>query len=91
MLKIVQSKQFEKDLFLAKRRGLELELLEKVVNLIASESPLDISYRDHKLSGKFEGLRECHIKPDWLLIYSVDKELVELLLLRTGSHSDLFS
>ena len=90
MLKIVSSNRFRKDLKLALRRGYKIELLEEVVNKLAKGIVLEPKYRDYELSGDFMGLRECHITPDWLLIYQiVDNELV-LYLSRTGTHSDLF-
>ena len=90
MFKIVSSNRFRKDLKLALRRGYKIELLEEVVNKLAEGMVLEPRYKDHELAGDFKGLRECHITPDWLLIYQVvDNELV-LYLSRTGTHSDLF-
>lgn len=90
MLNIVPSNQFRKDLKLAKKRGLRLESLSAVVNTLAAEQPLDIKYRDHNLTGNYRGFRECHIEPDWLLIYRIEENELELFLFRTGTHSDLF-
>lgn len=90
MLSIIPSNQFKKDLKLAKKRGLNLELLSVVVNTLATQQPLDMKYRDHNLSGNYRGFRECHIEPDWLLVYRVDDDELELFLFRTGTHSDLF-
>ena len=90
MLKIVSSNQFKKDLKLAKKRGLDLNRLSLVINTIAAQEPLHEKYRDHNLSGRYQGFRECHIEPDWLLIYRVEEDELELFLFRTGSHSDLF-
>jgi len=90
MYKIVVSKQFEKDFKLAKKRGLDLTRLETVVNLLASGKVLPKRYRDHSLSGDYRDFRECHIQPDWLLIYRIEKDELMLFLFRTGSHSDLF-
>ncbi len=73
-LRVVLSNRFKKDLKLTKRRGLDLEL----------------QYRDHDLGGNYAGFRECHIKPDWLLIYRIDENRLILFLTRTGSHADLF-
>ncbi len=90
MLEIVSSNRFKKDLKLAIRRGYKIELLEEVVNKLANSEILDEKYKDHELIGELKGLRECHITPDWLLIYQIiEKELV-LYLSRTGTHSDLF-
>ena len=88
MLKIVLSNRFKKDLKIAEKRGLDLSELEKVVVLLAKSVPLPEHYRDHALVGDYADFRECHIKPDWLLIYSKDDEELELFLFRTGSHSD---
>lgn len=90
MLKIVPSNKFKKDLKLAIKRGLNLELLREVVNTLAEQKPLDQKYRDHELSGNYSGFRECHIQPDWLLVYRVENNELELFLFRTGTHSDLF-
>jgi mRNA interferase YafQ len=79
-----------KDLKLALKRGYDLNELSKVVNLLANRKTLPINYKDHALSGDYSNFRECHIKPDWLLIYHIDDEELELFLLRTGTHSDLF-
>ncbi|MBY0585073.1 type II toxin-antitoxin system YafQ family toxin [Murdochiella sp. Marseille-P8839] len=90
MLKVVLSNRFKKDLKLAKRRGLDLRLLNDVVDLLAQEKAFPESNKDHALTGKYAAFRECHIKPDWLLIYRVEEEALALMLFRTGSHADLF-
>ena len=90
MLKIVPSNQFRRDLKLAKKRGLNINKLQEVVNKIATGQRLDDKNHDHNLGGEFQGFRECHIEPDWLLIYRVDKGDLVLFLLRTGTHADLF-
>ena len=90
MLKIVSSNQFRKDLKLAKKRGFNLEHLNTVVNTLAAQKPLDERNRDHYLTGNYRGFRECHIEPDWLLIYRIEEEELELFLFRNGTHSDLF-
>lgn len=74
------------------KRGLRAELLEEVLNFLVQEKELPAKYRDHQLatSKHFQGVRECHIQSDWLLVYKVDKSELILNLLRTGSHSDLF-
>lgn len=90
MLNIVPSNQFKKDLKLAKKRGLDLGLLTSVIDTLASQKPLDAKYHDHNLSGNYRSFRECHIEPDWLLVYRVDADQLELFLFRTGTHSDLF-
>ena len=90
MLEIVPSNQFRKDLKLARKRGLKIERLKEVVNILAEQKNLEDKYRDHGLSGEYKGFRECHIEPDWLLVYRIDEDVLELFLFRTGSHSDLF-
>ena len=90
MLEIVPSNQFKKDLKLAKKRGFKIEHLRDVVNMLASEQKLDEKYRDHGLTGNYNGFRECHVEPDWLLIYRISQDMLELFLFRTGTHSDLF-
>ncbi len=90
MLNIVPSNRFKKDLKLAIRRGYRIELLEEVVNQIAEGKALDEKYKDHLLTGDYGGFRECHITPDWLLVYQVRESELILFLSRTGTHSDLF-
>lgn len=90
MLDVVASNRFKKDLKLAVKRGYKMSLLEAVVDKLAAQEPLDEKYKDHLLSGDYDGFRECHITTDWLLVYQIrEKELV-LFLSRTGTHSDLF-
>lgn len=90
MLEIVSSNRFKKDLKLAIRRGYNIALLENVVNKLASQESLEPKYKDHELAGEFKGLRECHITPDWLLVYQIVENELVLFLSRTGTHSDLF-
>ena len=90
MLDVVLSTRFKKDLKLVKKRGYNLDLLDEVVTTLSRQELLDEKYRDHSLSGSYEGFRECHIQPDWLLIYRADEEELFLFLSRTGTHSDLF-
>ena len=75
---------------LAVKRGYDLDRLERVVSVLAREEALGEKYRDHALTGHYSGFRECHIQPDWLLIYRVQNETLILFLSRTGTHSDLF-
>ena len=90
MREVVLSNRFKRDLKRAVRRGCDITLLEKTVNILAEGRFLPESSRDHSLTGKWKGYRECHIEPDWLLIYkAVENELI-LLLMRTGTHADLF-
>lgn len=90
MIKIVPSNQFKKDLKSAKKRGYDMEHLQKVVHALANGENLDKKYRDHALAGDYSGFRECHVEPDWLLIYRIDQDVLELFLFRTETHSDLF-
>ena len=87
---IVPSCQFKKDLRLAQKRGYDLDKIKKVITALASGETLEAKYRDHLLTGDYGGYRECHIQPDWLLIYRIEKDLLILGLTRTGTHSDLF-
>ena len=90
MLDIVASNRFKKDLKLVIKRGYNVQLLDHVVNQLAMREKLEEKYKDHELTGDYKGFRECHITPDWLLIYQImDNELL-LVLSRTGTHSDLF-
>ena len=82
--------QFKKDVRLAKKRGYNLQRLERVIDILAEGQQLDSKYRDHELIGDYVGFRECHIQPDWLLIYRYENSELYLILLRTGTHSDLF-
>ena len=90
MLKIRYSAKFKKDYKLAVKRGCNPKQLETTVGLLCADKPLPKKYNDHALTGNYEGHRECHINPDWLLIYKVEKNILTLTLTRTGSHSDLF-
>ena len=90
MLEIVLSNRFMKDLKMTKKRGYNLDLLNDVVEKLARQEPLPKKNRDHSLTGDFIGFRECHIQPDWLLVYRVNDEELILFLTRTGTHSDLF-
>ncbi|MEE1315008.1 MAG: type II toxin-antitoxin system YafQ family toxin [Faecalimonas sp.] len=83
--------QFKKDYKLAMRRGLDIQLLDDVIRRLASGEILDEKYKDHTLTGKWAGHRECHIQPDWLLVYYIKKDVLVLTLSRTGTHSDLFN
>ena len=90
-LKLVPTTQFKKDYKRVKKRGLDMSELQSVLDKLCAEEPLEERYRDHALVGRYVGFRECHIRPDWLLIYAVDKEQLILTASRTGSHADLFS
>ena len=84
------STKFQKDLKRAKKRGYNIDLLTEVIRWLADGKTLPEQYLDHKLSGDFMGCRECHITPDWLLIYEISEGALLLYLTRTGTHSDLF-
>lgn len=90
MLDVVLSNQFKRDLKLAEKRGYNLDLLDSVVTKLANKETLPEKYRDHNLTGKYAGFRECHIQPDWLLVYRADDTELILFLSRTGTHADLF-
>jgi mRNA interferase YafQ len=90
MLKLSFTNQYLKDLELMKRRKLPKSELDEVVKLLVEQKPLPPKYKDHPLKGNFVGYRECHIRPDWLLMYKIDKQVLTLVLIRTGSHSDLY-
>lgn len=92
MREIIIANQYKKDLRLARKRNLSEDTLNDIILKLANDIPLPAENKDHNLSGKYAGCRECHIKPDWLLIYEKedDIELHILNLIRTGTHSDLF-
>jgi len=81
--------QFRKDEKLARKRGLDISLLKSVIQTLLEGKPLDPKHRDHALVGNYAGFRECHILPNWLLIYTVDKGRLVLTASRTGTHTDL--
>ncbi len=83
--------QFKIDYKRALKRGLKIDLLEQVVELLAMGETLPEKNRDHGLSGDWAGHRECHIQPDWLLVYRIEDDVLVLTLSRTGTHSDLFA
>lgn len=87
---LILTGKFKKGLRRAKKRGLDIVLLDSVVEKLIHGLALDKKYRDHELKGKHTGFRECHIQPDWLLIYLLEDEILTLTLVDTGSHSDLF-
>ena len=90
MYKIVPTGKFKKDLKVVLRRGYDMKLLDDIVTKLANGEALPQKNRDHSLTGNYIGKRECHITPDWLLIYEIDGENLFLYLTRTGTHSDLF-
>lgn len=90
MYDLEYSGQFKKDLKLMNKRGVNLNDLRKVLDYLIIEGQVPISYKPHILSGKYKGVWECHINPDWLLIYDINNSIKLVRLVRTGSHSDLF-
>lgn len=87
---IQATRQYDKDVKMAKKRGLDINKLIEVVCKLANEEELPAHNRDHALTGNYAGHRECHITPDWLLIYKKAEEIKLITLIRTGTHSDLF-
>lgn len=90
MCSIQFTNQFKKDLKIAKKQGKDLDKLFEVINILANGEKLDTKFKDHDLSGSYKGTRECHIEPDWLLIYEIDNNALILMLYRLGTHSELF-
>ena len=88
--KLVLSSRFKKGLKAAKKRGLDISLLESVVDNLLQGKNLDKKFKDHPLNGNWSGFRECHIQPDWLLIYLIENDILTLTLIDTGTHADLF-
>lgn len=88
--RIVLTSRFKKDLKIIARSGYDLSLIENVVNTLSSGKTLPKNMHDHSLSGNYKNCRECHITPDWLLIYETENNELILYLTRTGTHSDLF-
>lgn len=82
--------KFKQDLKTATKRGYNIQLLKDVLEILAAGEALPEKYKDHNLQGNYKGCRECHITPDWLLIYEVSETQLILYLTRTGTHSDLF-
>ena len=88
--KIVMSSRFAKDIKTIAKRGYDLDKIKSIIEDIANGKVLSPKYKDHPLQGEYNGKRECHILPDWLLIYEIRNDELLLYLIRTGSHSDLF-
>ena len=91
MLNITTTRQFRKDYKRCRKRGLNMNLLKQVIRVLATEEPLEMKYHDLALTGNYAGFRECHIQPDWLLIYRIDHNVLILTVARTGSHSDVLN
>lgn len=90
MLKVRYSAKFKKDFNAIVKRGYDISLFEEVLGLLREGKTLPEKYCDHSLKGEYMGHRECHISPDWLLIYKIENDMITLSLTRTGTHSDLF-
>ncbi len=90
MLIFEPTAKFNRDMKRIIKRGLNLSLMAGVIQTLLEEKPLAAKHKDHALLGNYAGFRECHIAPDWLLIYAVEKDRLILIASRTGSHSDLF-
>lgn len=88
--KIMATGKFKKDLKTMIKRGYNMSLLDEIVTKLANGERLPAKNKDHNLSGNYVGQRECHITPDWLLIYEINDDILYLYLTRTGTHSDLF-
>ena len=88
---LILTGKFKKSLKLAKKRGFDISLLENIVTMLQNNITLEEKYRDHELKGKYHGFRECHIQPDWLLIYLKEDGILTLTLVDTGTHADLFN
>ena len=86
---VIRTSRFKKEYRLMQRRGEDMELLHRIIDLLAQGKPLPEKHRDHAMTGNFAGTRECHVKPDWLLVYQIEKSILVLTLMRTGTHSDL--
>ena len=90
MYNIVSSSRFKKDLKTVIKRGYDIQLLNDIVSKLANGEELGPKFKDHALTGNWIGHRECHIQPDWLLVYEIDDGNLYLYLTRTGTHSDIF-
>lgn len=90
MLKVQYTSKFKKDYKLIKKRKYDIQKLKDVISVLCNCECLPQKFKDHELSGDYKGFRECHIEPDWLLIYKISDDTLILTLTRTGTHSDLF-
>lgn len=90
MYAVKPTTQFKKDLKLAQKRGYDIQAITDIIKKLAAGEPLPEKNHDHALTGSYKGCRECHIAPDWLLIYEIAETELILYLTRTGTHSDLF-
>lgn len=90
MLSLVMTSKFRKDLDRMCKRGKDLGKMKYVIDMLCAEKDLAAKYRVHALIGNYKGFYECHVEPDWILIYAIDKEALILVAAHTGTHSDLF-
>lgn len=90
MFVISYSSRFLKDLKKCTKRGLDLQKLKNIIKDLENDIPLDSRYKAHRLQGEYKGYTECHIEPDWLLIYLIDRNGGKIYTVRTGTHNDLF-
>ena len=90
MYSLEQTNQFKKDIKLAKKRGLNMQFLDEAVTILVKNGKLPTKYKPHTLKGSYSGFWECHIQPDWLLVWAQNEEIKLIALTRTGTHSDLF-
>jgi len=86
---VKHSGKFKKNYKLAQKRGLNINLLKDIILKLGNGIPLDEKYKDHPLKGNWDGFRECHVQPDWLLIYLIEDDILTLTLVDTGTHADL--
>ena len=91
MFKLQATSKFRKDYKRIKRRGLDISLLQEVLDKLCAGEALGLKYKDHALTGPYQGFRECHIQPDWLLVYAIHENELILVASRTGRHADLFN
>ena len=90
-LQVVWTSRFKKDYKIALKRTLNIDLLDNTIRMLATGKPRPDEYNDHQLTGSLKNYRECHIQPDWLLMYRIERDILVLSLQRTGTHADLFS
>jgi addiction module toxin, relE/stbE family len=90
MYQVKFTNKFKKSYKLMKKRGYDMKLLESIIDTLRQGKKLEAKHRNHALTGDFRGYHECHIKPDWLLVYLIENDILTLTMIDTGSHSDLF-
>lgn len=90
MYQVKFTNKFKKSYKLMKKRGYDMKLLESIIDTLRQGKKLEAKHRNHALTGDFRGYHECHIKPDWLLVYLIENDILTLTMINTGSHSDLF-